>query len=51
MLFENITVSVPQNYHDVLTMMYGNYEVYQKGGRAHGYPFYAAQDKLLNEIL
>ncbi len=51
MPFENITVSVPQNYHDVLTMMYGNYEVYQKGWRAHGYPFYAAQDKLLNEIL
>lgn len=45
--FENINISVPVGYHEILTHMYGDYSVLRRGGGAHTYPFYRAQEEFL----
>lgn len=51
MPFENGTISVPVGYHEILTVMYGDYHVPVKAGADHNYPFYGhMEDALLYEI-
>ena len=50
MPFENMMISVPKNYHEVLTKMYRRYNILRKGSRGHNYPFYAAQDEALRML-
>jgi len=49
--FENIFVPAPKKYHEVLTAGYGDYQTPVMGGSEHDYPFYAAQEQALSEIL
>lgn len=49
MPFENITVSVPKGYHEILTLKYGDYTKYVRGG-GHGYPFYQKQEEYLRSL-
>jgi lipopolysaccharide cholinephosphotransferase len=41
--FENITVTVPSGYKDILTTQYGDWHTEIKGTSMHGYPFYKSQ--------
>ena len=40
MPFENIQIPVPNAYNEVLTVCYGDYKKFVKGGTTHNYPFY-----------
>ncbi len=48
--FENISVPVPADTHEVLTAYYGDYRTPVKGAAVHDYPFYASQQEALQEI-
>lgn len=41
--FENIEIPVPENYHAVLQVIYGDYMKAVRNMNAHDYPFYAGQ--------
>lgn len=49
--FENTTISVPQNYHEVLSTCFEDYKTPTKGTSLHNYPFYASQEKSLKSYL
>ena len=48
--FENTSIPVPGNLHDVMVLTYGEHYLipYKKGG-LHDYPYYKAQEEQLNE--
>lgn len=48
--FEHITLPVPKNYHEVLTVEYGDYMTPVKMCAAHDYPFYSTQEDALQEL-
>jgi lipopolysaccharide cholinephosphotransferase len=49
--FENLMISVPNGYHEILTAMYGDYMTPSRdAGRAHGYPFYKKQEEYLKKL-
>ena len=49
--FENITIPVPIDYHQVLTRTYGpNYMTPVKNWDTHNYPFYKKQKELLKKL-
>lgn len=45
--FENIMISIPKDFHEILTTMYGDYNVLKKGCSDHEYPIYRRQDEFL----
>ena len=47
--FEQTEIVVPFRYHEVLTALYGDYMVWDKGGSGHEYPFYGRMEKALEE--
>lgn len=47
MQFENIEISVPVGYDEILKTLYGDYNQYQIGLSAHNYPFYKKQREYL----
>lgn len=49
--FESITVPVPVYYDDVLKSRYGEYMRVNKYGGMHDYPYYRAQEYMLEEKL
>lgn len=52
MPFENITIPVPANYHEVLVSRYGeNYMIPSHEGAMHNYPAYKNHEKKLFEFL
>ncbi len=49
--FENIEISVPCGYHEVLTAEYGDYMIPQKLEGGHEYPFYRnMEEELVRQI-
>lgn len=48
--FENITIPVPKYYDEVLMAMYGDWRTPVREPATHDYPFYKAQQKLLDEV-
>ncbi len=51
MPFENTAVPVPQKYHEVLTLMYGDYKTPVRGTATHNYPCYKNQEEVLGRKL
>ncbi len=54
MPFENIMITVPKRYNEILTVLYGDYMVPIKTEdfeEMHDYPFYKEQEKVLNEYI
>ncbi len=51
MPFEQITVPVPAYYDQVLRAMFGEYLRIRRGGGAHGYPYFEAQEEQLIGLL
>ena len=49
MKFENMTLTVPTGYKQVLTALYGDYMTPVRGNQDHDYPFYGAQLRTLHE--
>lgn len=49
--FENIQIPVPIAYDEVLTVCYGDYKKFVKGGTTHNYPFYKEMDKMFRNQL
>lgn len=47
--FEQTTMPAPHNYNDVLTAEYGDYMTPVRMQAGHDYPFYATQEKALQE--
>lgn len=47
--FENIMISAPAMYDEVLTAIYKDYKTLKKGGGRHEYPFYKKQDEYLRQ--
>lgn len=47
--FEDTTIPVPKNYHEILTIGYGNYMVPVKGIGVHNYPAFEEQKKLFEK--
>lgn len=41
--FENIMVTVPSGYQEILKLQYGDWHQMIKGGTSHDYPFYKSQ--------
>lgn len=50
MPFENILITVPVGYDQILTTMYGDYHTMKRGKSGHNYPFYAYQDEFLKKL-
>lgn len=51
MSFENIEINVPQNYNEVLKVLYGDYMTPIKEGiSAHEYPFYKRQKEIFHKL-
>lgn len=51
MSFENIEINVPQNYNEVLKVLYGDYMTPIKEGiSAHEYPFYKSQKEIFHKL-
>lgn len=50
MPFENISIPVPNGWHEILSSIYGDYQVPVKNAGAHGYPFYAEQKEALEKL-
>lgn len=50
MPFENISVSVPVGYDNILRSLYGDYEICINTKGAHEYPFYARQEEILKQL-
>lgn len=48
--FENIKIAIPEHYHEVLTEMFGDYQIFKKGTSFHNYPFYQKQEKYLKVL-
>lgn len=48
--FENITVTVPSGYKEILATQYGNWQIPVKGASRHGYPFYKSQEEYFRFI-
>lgn len=51
MPFENIMIPAPKGYHEILTAMYGDYMEPVKNTQAHDYPFYKAQQKMIEDAI
>lgn len=51
MPFETTQIAVPKNYHEILTLVYGDYNSPAKWGSSHDYPFYKEQEKNLRKYL
>lgn len=49
--FENITLPVPVGYDEALKKMYGDYHVRVKNVQGHKYPFYKAQQELVENYI
>lgn len=49
--FENITISVPQRYHEILTNRYGDYMTPVPFTSSHTYPFYKEEEQALRSYL
>lgn len=47
--FENTTLSITENYDELLTIYYHDYMKVVKGGGAHEYPIYRSQEQILRE--
>lgn len=47
--FENISVAIPEGYHEILKKKYGDYSKYVRGS-AHNYPFYKRQEEYLRSL-
>lgn len=47
--FEMTTIPIPCGYHEILTLIYGDYLEPVQGGGAHDYPFYAKQEEARQE--
>ena len=47
--FEMTTIPIPCGYHEILTLIYGDYMEPIQGGGAHDYPFYAKQEEARQE--
>lgn len=47
--FENMMISAPEKYDEVLTAMYGDYHVMKQIKGGHEYPFYKKQEKFLKQ--
>lgn len=47
MPFENGTITVPAGYDEILRHEYGNWELVNKSGGIHEYPYYKEQEKQL----
>lgn len=45
--FENIDISVPKNYHSLLTQKFGDYKTIIKNTMSHDYPYFEKQKLLL----
>ena len=51
MSFENIEINVPQNYGEVLKVLYGDYKIpIREGVSAHEYPFYKNQKEIFRKM-
>ncbi len=48
--FEMTTIPIPCGYHEILTLIYGDYMMPVQGGGAHDYPFYAKQEEARQEF-
>lgn len=51
MPFENTTIPVPVAYDEMLRIRYGDYMKIVKNRAGHDYPFFASQQKELDEVL
>lgn len=51
MPYENIEMPVPQGYDECLKTLYGKNYMIPKQFKLHDYPFYARQDKIIQEAL
>ena len=49
--FETVEMTVPKNYHEILSMEYGDYSVPLRGESSHEYPFYNRQLVQLRKIV
>lgn len=47
--FENIEISVPKNYHSLLTQKFGNYMTIVKNTMSHNYPYFDKQKSQLEQ--
>lgn len=47
--FEMTTIPIPCGYHEILTLIYGDYMEPVQGYAAHDYPFYAKQEEARQE--
>lgn len=43
--FENMMLTVPSGYKEILSVQYGDWHREIKGGSRHGYPFYQSQEE------
>ena len=47
--FEYTTIPIPEKYHEILTLEYGDYMTPVRGAATHNYPFYKQlEEKLFN---
>lgn len=49
--FETFPIAVPKQYHEILTNIYGDYELPVKRPSSHDYPFYKEQENSLKNYL
>ena len=49
--FENTEIAVPQNYKECTRAVYGDNYMTPKRYKAHDYPFYAKQDKIILKMI
>ena len=45
--FENTTIPIPEKYHEILTILFGDYMIPVQGTAGHDYPAYQKQEKIL----
>lgn len=48
--FENMILSTPSDYDNVLKTLYGNYHIFQRDMQMHDYPIYKKELKMLHEM-
>lgn len=49
--FETTVIAAPENYHEVLSICFGDYMTPKQIPSTHHYPFYASQEKAFKECL
>ena len=49
--FETTRIRIPQNYHEILTEMYGDYMKPVRGGSTHEFPCYEEHEKIFRKVV